>query len=218
MAFEDVVWPFKIRIDGERTVEREIEVATSKGGIESRNLPKAHSRRRYRIGVPTDDQNTNYLIEEFLEGRRGGWKSFPILDPLDHKSSLPSAVIAVTDQTLVRVTGTASQYQLSKVYEASGPNPYRRPILHPLTSTVVVSKDDVATAAGFSAARLTGVLSFTTAVATGVVVKAGFHFHTAVKLVGVGAPVTIRVGDSGGDDGTALIEYRDIELIEVLGE
>lgn len=217
MAFEDVIFPMDIAVGLQAGPRRDIEIQTSRSGREFRNQPAADSRRRYVATVPTSVQSANDALLNHWEGRRGPLKSFPLYDPGDHKSCAATASIAATDQTIGTGDGATTAFQLVKLYESAGPNPYSRIIWHPIVAGVLVALDGVPQGSGWTVSRTTGIVTFSVAPSAAVVVTAGFQFHTTVRYDGMELLGT-NIAGALNDDGTLLVEYTDVNMIEVLGE
>lgn len=216
MAFHDILFPLAIAVGGAIGPARPLEIVTARGGTERRNLPKADSRRRYEISVPPGDEVAQDALLHHWEGRRGGLYSFPVKNPLDHASAAPGVTPGASDQVLGTGDGARTQFQLLKTYEPGGPFPYARPITKPVIAGVVVSLNGTPQASGWSVARLTGIVTFSTPPGAGVVVRAGWaEHHDHVRYDGELLPATLHFGDG---QGRLVTEYSGVNLIEVLGE
>ena len=107
--------------------------------------------------------------------------------------------------------GTKTTFQLLKKY-ASGVITRTRNITKPVSGTVLVGKDGVNQASGWSVNTTTGIVTFTTAPAASVVVNAGCEFDVPVRF---GAELdevlslSIDSFDTGGLDDIPIVEIND---------
>lgn len=214
MAFHDVSFPANIGIGLLAPTRWRTDIVAGRSGHESRNSPAAHARRRYEARVPPGNLTAGYAVLDFFHGRRGPLYSFRLEDPQDHKSSAVDAAPAATDQTLGTGDAATAAFQLVKVYDALGPAPYTRTITKPQSGSVKVSLDGVEQASGWSVNLLTGVVTFDMPPGAGVVVAAGFRFDVPVRFEDEELPAGFAVGDDD-DDGSAVVEYDGVPMIEV---
>lgn len=216
MAYHDVLFPLDVAAAWEGGPRWRTDIVTGRSGVEKRNSPWAHGRRRYRVSVPQGRHVEREALIAFFHGRRGPLYSFRIRDWSDYKSGVANVSVAADDQTLGTGDGSDTTFQLVKLYDASGAEPYTRNITKPRNGTVLVAVDGVTKTEGtdYTIDYTTGIVTFTTAPGSGLSVTAGFQFDVPVRFEDEELPATFTVGDIEGSD-ERLVEYADIMLIEV---
>lgn len=163
-------------------------VQTTASGHETRIQRRSQGRRRC---IPTFSVRGNSELvtaENFLNARRGSAHSFRWLDITDYTSAADRlSAPANTDQVILTPSGgspdgTATIFQLRKVYDDGVVNPWYRKISLPITGSVVVAIDGVNQASGWSVNTTTGEVTFSVAPTLGQVVTAGFQHHCAMRF------------------------------------
>jgi len=181
-AFHDVIFPLAISFGATGGPERRNEIVTLMSGREKRNARFARSQRRFDVGTGLRSTDDLYEVQAFFEARRGSLFGFRFRDPFDMRSGRPGDAPAATDQLIGTGDGTRIVFQLTKTYGA-GVDAYRRPITRPVAGSVVIAVDgDVVEEAAFSVDAATGQVTFVTAPASGVELRAGFEFHVPVRF------------------------------------
>lgn len=215
MAFHDVSFPDSISLRSIAAARWRTDIVEGRSGHEDRNSPWAHARRRFEVTVPAGKHTAREALRDFFHGRRGPKYSFRVKDHSDYKSSAADQAITPSDQVLGTGDGIKVAFQLVKLYDGAGPDPYTRTITKPVSGTVRISFDDVEQFSGFTVDVLTGIVTFSVAPGVGVVVKAGFKFDVPARFEDEELPAEFLRGDKGGDDGSSVIQYSDVTLIEV---
>lgn len=164
-------------------------VQSTASGHEARIQSASQDRTRCVASYEQRNAADIALARHFFNARRGARDSFPFLDL--HDFSTASDLVGTpsdTDVVLETIAGgsadgTATQFQLRKVYEPSGSAPYAKKITLPIASSVVIAKDSVSFASGgnWSVNATTGVVTFNAAPANGVVVTAGFQHYKPMR-------------------------------------
>lgn len=77
--------------------------------------------------------------------------------------------------------GTQTAFQLTKTYTSGGENE-TRPLKKPVSGTVKIYKDSVLQSSGVTVDYTTGVVTFTTAPAVGVLITADCEFDVPVRF------------------------------------
>lgn len=188
-------------------------VQTTASGHEERITRWGEARHRYRCDksllTPADAQT----LKDFFLARRGALHSFPFKDWNDYTSASDGITAPVnTHQQIGTGDGVKAQFQLIKTYNVGAVNPYVRSITLAVTSSVVVALDGVNQTSGWTVSR-TGVVTFTSAPANGVVVTAGFEFDVPVRFA-----ESVDQWMAAQQGAYQLHEVADIELVEVLDE
>ena len=187
--------------------ERRTQIVELASGDEERNASWANSRRRYDAAYGIRRADDLAAVVAFFEARGGRLYGFRWNDWGDYKSCLPSGEPSATGQTIGTGDGTTMPFQLVKAY-SSGAQTWTRTITKPVTGTVTVALDGVSQAAGWSVDTITGLITFTTAPASGVIVSAGFEFDVPVRFDTDQLDVTHDLERLGSITSIPLIEVR----------
>lgn len=182
--FHEVRFPLDVARGARGGPERQTQIVTLASGREVRNSRWSHSRRRYDAGLGVRSLDALAAVVSFFEERRGRLYGFRWRDPLDWKSSLPSAEPAATDQAIGTGDGITAVFALRKVY-GSGPAAYDRSIAKPCAGTVRVAVDWIEQPPeAFACDPASGLVSFAPGAipAAGAVVTAGFAFDVPVRF------------------------------------
>lgn len=198
MAFIEVRFPSDIAYGSAGGPEYSTDIVITQSGYEQRNSNWSQARARFNVahGVKTQAQ-LNTLIA-FFRARKGRADGFRFKDWTDYQCS--AQVIG---------TGDAIQttFQLVKTY-TSGATTETRTISKPVAGTLsVYFNGTLQNAANYTLNTSTGVITFTTAPASGVNITADFEFDLPVRFDTDRLAATL---DSYGS-----YSWQDIPLIEI---
>jgi uncharacterized protein (TIGR02217 family) len=207
MAFHEVRFPDDISRGARGGPERRTQVVELASGDEERNASWADSRRRYDAAYGIRRSDDLAAVIAFFEARNGRLHGFRWKDWGDWKSSLPSTPVTPIDQVLGTGDGEVKTFQLVKRYE-SGAQAWLRRIVKPVEGTVRVVRSGVEATSGWSVDTTTGVVTFGTAPAAGVLVTAGFEFDVAVRFDTDRLDVTWDLDRLGSIASIPLVEVR----------
>ena len=207
MAFHEVRFPDNISRGARGGPERRTQIVELASGDEERNASWANSRRRYDVAYGIRRADDLASVVSFFEARNGRLHGFRYKDWADYKSALPSQAITATDQQIGTGTGSLQTFQLAKRY-TSGPQTWVRTITKPVTGTVRVALGMVEQMSGWTVDTTTGVITFTTAPAGGVIVRAGFEFDVPVRFDSDSLDVTLDFERLGSITSIPLLEIR----------
>lgn len=207
MAFHEIRFPDNISRSARGGPERRTQVVELASGDEERNASWANSRRRYDVAYGIRRADDLAAVVAFFEARNGRLHGFRYKDWADYKSSLPSQAITATDQQIGTGTGSLQTFQLAKRY-TSGPQTWVRTIAKPVAGTIRVALGMVEQVSGWTLDTTTGVLTFTTAPAGGVIVRAGFEFDVPVRFDRDTLDVTLDFERLGSITSIPLLEIR----------
>ena len=207
MAFHEVRFPDNISRGARGGPERRTQVVELASGDEERNASWANSRRRYDVAYGIRRADDLAAVVAFFEARNGRLHGFRYKDWADYKSALPSQAVAPTDQQIGTGTGSLQAFQLAKRY-TSGAQTWVRTITKPVTGTVCVALGMVEQLSGWTLDTTTGVVTFTTAPAGGVIVRAGFEFDVPVRFDSDTLDVTLDFERLGSITSIPLLEIR----------
>lgn len=184
--------------------QRRTEIVALASGREERNTPWSHGRRRFDIGGAIASLDELHALASFFEARRGRLQAFRFRDPMDWKSCPPLQTPSPLDQPLGAGDGAAMSFQLVKVY-GDGEDAYVRPIRKPAAGTIVIAADGEPVLS-FETATDTGVVTFATPPAEGVVLTAGYAFDVPVRFDTDHLDLTIEARDAGRAPSVPLVE------------
>ena len=207
MAFHDVRFPDNISRGARGGPERRTQVVELSSGDEERNASWANSRRRYDVAYGIRCADDLAAVVAFFEARNGRLFGFRFKDWADYKSSLPSQAITATDQQIGTANSVLKTFQLVKRY-TSGAQSWTRSIAKPVAGTVRVALGTVEQLSGWTLDATTGVVTFTSAPANGVIVRAGFEFDVPARFDSDSIDVTLDVERLGSITSIPLVEIR----------
>ncbi|WP_099827986.1 DUF2460 domain-containing protein [Oceaniglobus indicus] len=207
MAFHEIRFPDNISRGARGGPERRTQIVELASGDEERNASWANSRRRYDVAYGIRRADDLAAVVAFFEARNGRLHGFRFKDWGDHKSCLPSGTPSATDQVIGTGDGTMTAFQLVKHY-ASGTQTWTRTITKPVAGTVRIALDGNAQSSGWSVDTTTGVITFGTALGSGVVITAGFEFDVPVRFDSDALDVTLDLERLGSFTSIPLLEIR----------
>ncbi len=207
MAFHEVRFPDNISRGARGGPERRTQIVELASGDEERNASWANSRRRYDVAYGIRRADDLAAAVAFFEARNGRLHGFRYKDWADYKSALPSQAITATDQQIGTGTGSLQTFQLAKRY-TSGGQTWVRTITKPVAGTIRVALGMVEQMTGWTVDTTTGVVTFTTAPAGGVAVRAGFEFDVPVRFDSDTLDVTLDFERLGSITAIPLLEIR----------
>ncbi len=207
MAFHEVRFPDNISRGARGGPERRTQIVEWASGDEERNASWANSRRRYDVVYGIRRADDLAAVVAFFEARNGRLHGFRFKDWADYKSTLPSQAITATDQQVGTGNGSLQTFQLSKRY-TSGAQIWARAIAKPVVGTVRVALGMVEQLSGWTLDATTGVVTFTTAPAGGVIIRAGFEFDVPVRFDSDTLDVTLDFERLGSITSIPLLEIR----------
>lgn len=207
MAFHEIRFPDNISRGARGGPERRTQIVELASGDEERNASWANSRRRYDAAYGIRRADDLAAVVAFFEARNGRLYGFRWKDWGDYKSCLPSGTPSATDQAIGTGDGATASFQLVKAY-TSGAQTWTRAITKPVTGTITVALNGNTQASGWSVDATTGLITFATAPASGVIVSAGFEFDVPVRFDTDQLDVTHDIERLGSITSIPLIEVR----------
>ena len=162
------------------------DIVVVDSGREQANQRWSHPLHRYTLPEAVRTMDIFNAIRAHWLVMRGPAFIWPFRDPLDFASvdlERPTLAPTVTafDQTIGTGDGLTTEFQITKTYTV-GAESYTREIYLPITSSVLVSVNGIATGSGWSVDRDTGIIAFTSAPSNGHVIKCGYLFDVAVRF------------------------------------
>lgn len=207
MAFHEVRFPDNISRGARGGPERRTQIVELASGAEERNASWANSRRRYDVAYGIRRADDLAAVVAFFEARNGRLHGFRFKDWADFKYCLPSQSPGPTNQPIGTGNSAATLFQLTKRY-TSGAQSWSRAITKPVAGTVTIALNGTPQASGWSVSTTTGLITFTTAPATGVAITAGFEFDVPVRFDTDALDVTLDVERLGSITSIPLVEIR----------
>ena len=207
MAFHEIRFPDNISRGARGGPERRTQVVELASGDEERNASWVNSRRRFDVAYGIRRADDLAAVVAFFEARNGRLYGFRYKDWADYKSSLPSLAISPTDQQIGTGNGSLKTFQLSKRY-TSGAQSWTRTIAKPVAGTIIIALGLVEQMSGWTLDATTGVVTFTTAPGSGVIVRAGFEFDVPVRFDTDMLDVTLDIERLGSITSIPLLEIR----------
>lgn len=169
-------------------------IITLSNGAEQRNGDWLKARGSWDVGYGIKDRDDLMTVVNFFNGRRGKLRGFRYKDWLDFKAV--GEAVGTTVDPLVKY--------LQKTYP-DDINPYVRPIVLPVLSTVKVYVDNIEVLVGFTVSDA-GIITFDDD--PGENVKASFEFDVPVRFDIDQLPVTLNTYLNGQVTGINLVELR----------
>jgi uncharacterized protein (TIGR02217 family) len=207
MALHEVRFPENVSRGASGGPQRRTQIVELASGVEERNASWANSRRRYDIAYGIRRIDDLAAVVAFFEARNGRLYGFRFKDWADHKSCAPSQTPAATDQLIGVGDGERTTLPLPKTY-ASGGQSWSRAITKPVARTVRIAPNVTEQPSGWSVDTSTGIVTFATAPATGIAIRAGFEFDVPVRFDTDALDVTLDVERVGSINSIPLIELR----------
>ena len=227
MAFHEVQFPTKIAYGSSGGPVRKTDIITLDSGHEQRNTPWSQSRREYNVAYGTKTYDDLYALMAFWEARNGPLYGFRYKDWMDFKSCPPQMAVTATDQIIGVGDGVTKVFQLIKTYSSGGYD-YVRTITKPVVNTVVLPQsvliddagdtllddegnpllDDFGGLSIFTVDSTTGLITFDTAPAVGVVITAGFEFDVPVRFASDKIAIDLKGFERGEMPDIMLQELR----------
>lgn len=187
------------------------DIAVTDSGAESPSQRWAHPLYAFNIPSAVRDMTTFNALQAHFLVMRGPAYTFPFRNPMDFASvdiAKPGIepTIANTNQIIGTGNGSKTTFQLIKTYTV-GSETYVKNIVHPVVASVVVSLNNVNQSSGWSVSRDTGIITFTSPVGNGVVVRAGFYYDVEVRYEADDSLDLVAASYQAGG-------YADIPLVE----
>ncbi len=198
MAFHEIQFPPDIAYGAQGGPQYATTVVATASGFEQRNASWASARGSWNVASGLKNQSQLNTLIAFFRARKGRAYGFRFKDWTDYK--IIGQVLGIGD-------GVTKSFQLVKTY-ISGPASETRIIKKPVAGTVKPYLAGVAQSAGWSADTTTGILTFLTAPAVGIVITADFEFDVPVRFDTDSMAVTIEQINLHQWSGIPIIEIR----------
>ena len=180
MAFKDLYMPPCLSLDLSVSRRRRTEVVTALSGDVYASEKWAFTRRSFRAawGPKTLDEVQSFLA--FWENVTTV-HTFRVRDWGDYSSAAPEVAITNADQVIGVGDGVETDFQLVKRYAYAG-EAYDHPVHAPVANSVMIAIDGVNQGSGWSADNASGLISFSSAPASGAVITAGYEYDIKCRF------------------------------------
>jgi uncharacterized protein (TIGR02217 family) len=197
-AFHEVQFPPAISYGASGGPGYLTTVVATASGHEHRNANWAAARGKWDVASGLKDRAHVAELIAFFRARRGRAHGFRFKDWTDYQG---------VAQVLGTGNGSLKTFQLVKNY-VSGGITESRTIAKPIAGTVKIYRNGVLATSGVSTDTTTGLVTFTTAPANGVIVTADYEFDVPVRFDTDQMNVTIETYDLGTWAQVPIVEIR----------
>jgi uncharacterized protein (TIGR02217 family) len=171
-TFHEIQFPPKIAYGASGGPEFNTTITTTQAGFEQRNINWQKARGRWDVSTGIKNKTDMETVIAFFRARFGKAYGFRFKDWSDYQG---------VNQSLGTGNGTKTAFQLVKNY-FSGSNNYSRDIKKPVSGTVKIYLNSILQSSGFTIDHATGMVTFSSAPANGVLVNADFDFDVPVRF------------------------------------
>ena len=171
-SFAEVRFPPEISYGATAGPEFSTTVITVRSGAEQRNRNWAAARLRFDASTGIKTRAQAEAIIAFFRARGGRAQGFRFKDWSDYRA---------VGQVLGTGDGARDTFQLVKRYVSGGDEDVRT-IAKPVAGTTKISLGGTPQASGWSVDTATGLVTFTSAPASGAVISADFEFDVPVRF------------------------------------
>jgi len=178
MAFHNVQLPEEVERGAQGGPQFKTTVFTLSSGYEKRNVEWERTRGEWDISYGLDSKANREAVLAFFYARQGKAHSFRFKDWTDYEIGVASTG---TPQSIGTGDGTTKKFQIVRKY-TSGGYTFSRYITRPVSGTVKIYLDGVEQTSGVSVDLTTGVVTFTSAPASGKVVGVVCEFDVPVRF------------------------------------
>ncbi len=203
MAFDEIQFPVDISYGASGGPAFNTTVVIAKSGQESRNQNWTEARVRWDVSTGIQSRSDIRKLLDFFRNRRGRARGFRFKDWTDFD---------VSNELIATADGTATTYQLRQRYD-DGLTVSSRIITKPIGDTVSITLDDVPQTTGWSVDSTTGVVTFDTAPAFGVSIRASFEFDLPARFDSDSLSITLTGYDGWNSDSIMVVELRGEDAI-----
>ena len=198
MAFIEVRFPTDIAYGSVGGPEYSTDVVITHGGYEQRNSNWTQARARYNVAHGVKSQTQLNALIAFFRARKGRADGFRFKDWTDYN---------VTGQPIGVGNAVLTVFQLVKTYSSGGISELRT-ITKPVAGTLAIYfNGTLQSTSGYTVDTTTGLVTFSSAPASGVAVTADVEFDMPVRFD------TDRLAASLDSYGS--YSWHDIPVVEI---
>jgi uncharacterized protein (TIGR02217 family) len=207
-AFDDVTYPLALGLDAKISPEFSTSIATTASGFEMRNSLWGNARLSFDVGPGVRSDADMGALIAFFRARRGAARGFRLADPSDFSSNGMTDTPTAADQVIGVGDGVTASFGLVKLYGDAAQVPQSRRITRPRAGSVLISVNGVGVTNGWTLGD-GGLVNFTTAPASGAVIRAGFLFDVPVRFEKDTLDITGTNFGAGEAPSVPVIEIRE---------
>jgi uncharacterized protein (TIGR02217 family) len=197
-SFHEVRFPDAIAYGATGGPEYLTDIVILQSGFEQRNQSWDSARARYDVSTGIKNPTQAAEVISFFRARKGRAYGFRFKDWSDYR---------VIGQLIGAGNGTQTAFQLTKTYTSGGENE-TRPLKKPVSGTVKIYKDSILQSSAVTVDHTTGMVTFTTAPTTGVLITADCEFDVPVRFDTDRLAIRIQSHELFVWDQIPLIEIR----------
>lgn len=197
-GFHEVQFPPDISYGASGGPGYSTTVVTTVSGHERRNANWAAARGKWNVAHGLKKREQVAALIAFFRARKGRAYGFRFKDWTDYQAFA---------QVLGAGDGANKTFQLIKRYTSGGEIDTRL-IAKPVTGTVKIYREGVEAVSGWTVNTATGIVTFTTAPASGVQVTADFEFDVPVRFDSDQMDITIETYQLGSWGQIPVLEIR----------
>lgn len=171
-TFHEVQFPPKIAYGASGGPQFNTTVVANLAGYEQRNINWPVARGQWDISTGIKNKSDMDAVQAFFRARFGKAYGFRFKDWSDYQG---------IGESIGTGNGSNKNFQLVRNY-VSGSYNYQRTIKKPVNGTVKVYLNGVLQISGYTLDTTTGIVAFTTAPSSGVLVSADFEFDVPVRF------------------------------------
>ncbi len=196
--FHEIRFPADISYKAESKKTFLTNIAELAGGFEQRNISQTTPRTSYTIKFNSITSGQAEKIRDFFIARKGRAYGFRFKDWQGFQAK---------NQNMGVGDGVTKDFQIIKTYTDEIEN-YQRVITKPVEDSVSVFVDDVLQTSGFTINYASGVVSFSTAPASGKIITASFDFDVPVRFAKDEFEFSLESFSKGSLGEIELVEVR----------
>lgn len=212
MSFIDLRFPIGIAVGATGGPVHSTTIVAGSTGYETTNANWADARRRWRINK---DILSPALLDELLAWiivTQGPARAFRFRDPSDWYAGLVWTGDDLVTGTPVQIgtgNGSATAFQLAKIYSIGGGYTRSRAIKRPVAATVKVYLAGVEQSSGWTLNAATGVVTFSSPPTNGAAVAWTGEFDIAARFEADDPQIRMRSVMRAVADGISILEVLE---------
>ena len=181
MAFYEIQFPVSISYHSGGGPRYSTAIVSTKAGYEKRNINWEYPLHVYDAAIGVRELSDLEDLIAFFHAMQGRAHGFRWKDWADYKSCKTKDTVSYNDQVIGTGDGSTTEFQLKKTYQVSSAS-LERIINKPVSGTVRIAFDGTEQTSGWSVDTTTGIVTFTSAPASGVQITAGFEFDVPCRF------------------------------------